>query len=71
MIWFYPMLEQILGNALAVISLCVALSALGYNTWRNELTEHKRNIRQAGFEMLLHTTVIYRMEGSLDSIREE
>jgi len=41
-------------NLLAMISLFVALSALGYNTWRNELTEQNRNVRQAGFEMLLH-----------------
>ncbi|MCG8509145.1 MAG: aldehyde ferredoxin oxidoreductase C-terminal domain-containing protein, partial [Rhodospirillales bacterium] len=34
---------------LAVISLVVALTALGTNTWRNELTEYNRNIRHAGF----------------------
>jgi hypothetical protein len=55
------MLEQIRKNSLAVISLCVALSALSYNTWRNELTEHNRNIRQAGFEMLLHVGELQRI----------
>lgn len=39
-------------HAVALISLCVALSGLGYNTWRNETTEAQRNIRQAAFAML-------------------
>ncbi len=30
----------------------MALSSLGYNTWRNERTEHNRNIRTAAFEIL-------------------
>lgn len=44
--------EQLRNNAVALISLCVALSSLGYNTWRNERTEHNRNIRTAAFEIL-------------------
>ncbi len=55
------MLEQIRKNSLAIISLCVALSALSYNTWRNDLTEQNRNIRQAGFEMLLHIGELQRI----------
>jgi hypothetical protein len=39
-------------NAVALISLTVALSGLGYNTWRNETTEAHRNTRQAAFMML-------------------
>ena len=39
-------------NVVAITSLVVALSALGYNTWRNERTERNRNIRVAGIEML-------------------
>lgn len=39
-------------NYLALLSLVVALSALFYNTWRNESTERNRNIRAAEFEML-------------------
>jgi len=42
------MREQIRNNMVALISLLIALSALGYNTWRNELTERNRNIRDAG-----------------------
>ena len=44
--------EQLRSNAVALISLTVALSSLGYNTWRNERTEHNRNIRAAAFEIL-------------------
>ncbi len=44
--------EQIRRNAVAIISLIVAVSSLGYNTYRNELTETIRTIRQAGFEMI-------------------
>ena len=45
--------QQIKNNAVALISLVVALAGLSYNTWRNEVTEANRNIRFAGFEMLL------------------
>lgn len=44
--------EQFRNNAVALISLVVALAALGYNTWRNERTEINRNQRAAGFAML-------------------
>ncbi len=44
--------EMFKRNLLALISLLVALTALSYNTWRNELTESNRNIRAAGFEVL-------------------
>jgi hypothetical protein len=43
---------QLRSNVVALVSLVVALSALGYNTWRNERTEHNRNVRVAGIEML-------------------
>jgi predicted nucleic acid-binding Zn ribbon protein len=39
---------------LSLLSLTVALTALGYNTYRNELSEHNRSIRAAEFEMLRH-----------------
>lgn len=48
------MLKQLQKNSLSLISLVVALSALSYNTWRNEQSEYNRNIRNAGFEVLLH-----------------
>ena len=54
-------LEQLRRNQLAIISLLVALTALGYNTWRNELTEANRTIRQAGFEMVVHLSDLQRI----------
>lgn len=44
--------RQILDNSVALVSLVVALSALGYNTWRNETTEAQRNVRHASFSVL-------------------
>ena len=49
----HGILQQVRRNAVALISLFVALSSLGYNTWRNELTEYNRNQRQSAFEILL------------------
>jgi len=46
------MRTQIRSNALALISLGVALTSVGYNTWRNERTEHNRNVRAATFQIL-------------------
>ena len=44
--------QQLRDNTVALISLAVALGSLGYNTWRNERTEHNRNTRTATFELL-------------------
>ena len=44
---------QVYRHRLALLSLLVALISLGYNTWRNEATEDHRNIREAGFQVLL------------------
>jgi hypothetical protein len=44
--------KQIHNNAVALISIFIAVSALGYNTWRNETTEEQRNIRHAAFRVL-------------------
>ncbi|MCK5360112.1 MAG: hypothetical protein KAJ95_05765 [Gammaproteobacteria bacterium] len=49
----YTIGQQIQRNLLAIISLTVAISALSYNTWRNETTEVNRNIRTASFEVLV------------------
>jgi hypothetical protein len=45
--------EQLRRNAVALISLVVAVTSLSYNTWRNEATEDNRNQRVAAFEILL------------------
>jgi len=57
--------QQVRRNLVAIISLVLALLSLSYNTWRNEATEHNRNIRQAGFEILVtlgevHQIVFFR-----------
>lgn len=44
--------QQIKTNLVALISLLVALSALGYTAWRQELTENNRTLRVAAFSML-------------------
>jgi hypothetical protein len=44
--------QQIHNNAVALISLVIAVTALAYNTWRNETTEEQRNVRHASFKVL-------------------
>lgn len=53
--------HQMRRNSLALLSLLVALSALFYNTWRNESTEQNRNIRIAEFEMLKELGEVQRI----------
>jgi hypothetical protein len=53
--------QQLRDNAVALISLFVALSSLAYNTWRNERTEHNRNIRTAAFEVLTKVAELERV----------
>ena len=44
--------EQLRRNAVALISLVVAITSLSYNTWRNEASEHNRNQRLISIEVL-------------------
>lgn len=53
--------QQLRNNAVALISLAVAISSLGYNTWRNERTEHNRNARTAAFELLMRVGDLERV----------
>jgi hypothetical protein len=46
------LLNQLRQNAVALISLFIAVAGLGYNTWRNETAAAHRNIRQASFKTL-------------------
>jgi hypothetical protein len=55
------LVQRLSQQSIALVSLVVALSALGYNTWRNEQTEFNRNIRAAGFEMLVHIGALQRV----------
>jgi hypothetical protein len=45
--------QQVRRNAVALISLVIAITSLGYNTWRNEHSEFNRNQRLASFHVLL------------------
>ena len=45
--------EQIRRNAVALISLVIAITSLGYNTWRNEASESNRTQRLVALEVLL------------------
>ena len=45
--------EQIRRNTVALISLAVAITSLGYNTWRNEASEENRTQRLVAIEVLL------------------
>jgi hypothetical protein len=56
-----PIRRQLRNNAVALISLTVAISTLGYNTWRNERTEHNRNVRTAAFEVLMRAGDLERV----------
>jgi hypothetical protein len=53
--------EQLRNNAVAIISLLIALFGLGYNTWRNELSEQNRNVRQAGFQLLMSLSELQKL----------
>ena len=53
--------SQLRDNAVALISLAVALGSLGYNTWRNEHTERNRNVRTAAFELLMRLAELKRV----------
>ncbi|HMB37566.1 MAG TPA: hypothetical protein VKO85_00670 [Wenzhouxiangellaceae bacterium] len=44
--------NQVNNNLVALISLVLAITSLGYNTWRNETTEVQRNWRDASFQIL-------------------
>lgn len=45
--------EQIRRNAVALISLAIAITSLGYNTWRNEASEYNRTHRLVTLEVLM------------------
>jgi len=53
--------SQIQKHMVALISLFLAIASLTYNTWRNEETEYNRNIRFAGFEVILKIGELQRV----------
>ncbi len=63
-----PLRTSLRRNAVALISLSVALFGTSYNTWRNQSTESHRNIREASFRLIeeagaLHQVVQHRYYG--------
>ena len=48
----YNLKDQFGHHFVAILSLCIAVIALGYTTWREEVTEKNRNNRVAAFEVL-------------------
>ncbi len=44
--------DQLQRNAVALLSLVIAITSLGYNTWRNESSEYNRNQRAVSIEVL-------------------
>ncbi len=54
-------LGQVKHHAVALISLVVALTALSYNTWRNEKSEDNHNHRQAAFQILMKLNELQRV----------
>lgn len=49
----HSILAQLHRNAVAIISLFVAVSTLSYTAWRNEVSEDNWNQRVAAFEVLV------------------
>ena len=45
--------EQLRRNSVAFISLVIAITSLGYNTWRNEASEFNRTQRAVALEVLM------------------
>ena len=65
------LVNQFKNNILAILSLSIAISALGYNSWRNELSEQNRNIRYAGFEIIKETTKLQQFLDQTTFIKKE
>jgi hypothetical protein len=67
--------EQVQRNLVALISLFIAVSSLGYNTWRNEKSEYNRNQRWASFELLLQLgelrQLVYHLHYDQDTVGED
>mgnify|MGYP001817063958 CR=1 FL=1 len=45
--------DQLRRNTVALISLVIAITSLGYNTWRNEASESNRTHRLVALEVLI------------------
>jgi hypothetical protein len=67
--------QQVQRNAVALISVFIAVSSLSYNTWRNEKSEYNRNLRMASFELLLKLgelrELVYHLHYDQDAVGED
>ena len=67
--------DQVQRNLVALISLFIAVTSLGYNTWRNEKSEYNRNQRDASFHLLLHLgnfrELLYHLEYDPETVGDE
>jgi hypothetical protein len=67
--------QQLQQNAVALISVFIAVSSLSYNTWRNEKSEYNRNQRMASFEVLLKLgelrELVYHLHYDRDTVSED
>lgn len=64
-------IEQVRRNFVAIVSLVVAVTSLGYNTWRNESSEFNRNQRLISIEVLRNLgelqQVVYHRHWGMDA----
>ena len=65
--------SQLRNNAIAIISLVVALSSFSYTAWRTERSERNRTTRQAAFQMLVALgemkQIVYHAHYDHDDVR--
>ncbi len=64
--------SQLRANAIAILSLVVALSSFSYTAWRTERSEANRTTRQAAFQLLVALgqmqEVVYRAHYDRDTV---
>jgi hypothetical protein len=64
--------QQLRANAIAILSLVIALSSLSYTAWRTERSEANRTTRQAAFQMLVALgqmqEIVYRAHYDHDAV---
>ena len=64
-------IDQVRRNFVAIVSLIVAVTSLGYNTWRNESSEFNRNQRLISVEVLRNLgelqQVVYHRHWDMDT----
>ena len=64
-------IDQFRRNFVAIVSLIVAVTSLGYNTWRNESSEFNRNQRLISVEVLRNLgelqQVVYHRHWGMDA----